>query len=84
MPAVKARTMAEITAAAHLVDCGLCRAHPGEPCIGTPGTHLARYDRARRRGLLSGADETAVLAAVIASEIPAIVMPAARGPAVAA
>lgn len=40
-------------------NCGLCWAHPGEPCH-TPGgrkrpPHKARIDRAGRRGVLGGA-----------------------------
>ena len=68
------RTLPEITAAALLADCGRgdCWARPGDPCRG-PVTHIERYQRARRRGLISAADMTAVLASVIASEVPAIV-----------
>ena len=66
-----ARTLPEIAAAALLADCGRgdCWARPGVPCGGR-GTHIERYQRARRRGLLSAADMTAVMASVIASMVP--------------
>ena len=66
------RPLSEITADALRANCGNgdCWAAPGEPCKGTPGVHPARYDRARRRGLISAADETFVLASVVASLIP--------------
>jgi hypothetical protein len=48
-------------AAAQLVNCGQCWQRPGEPCWPW-GSHLARYQRANRRGLL--ADDA--LAAVVA------------------
>ena len=69
-----ARTLPEITAAALLADCGRgdCWARPGDPCRG-PVTHIERFKRARRRGLVSAADMTFVLASVIASMIPVIV-----------
>jgi hypothetical protein len=71
------RALAEITADAQRATCGHCWAEPGSPCEGG-GTHLARYQRAHRRGVLSAADLTAVLAGVIASAVPAIVTPARR------
>jgi hypothetical protein len=40
--------------------CGHCWAHPGEPCD-AEGVHLARFARARRRGVISGPDMAAVL-----------------------
>jgi hypothetical protein len=48
-------------AAALLVNCGQCWQRPGKPCWPW-GSHLARYQRANRRGLL--ADDA--LAAVVA------------------
>jgi len=75
VPAVAARTLADVTADALRANCGLCWARPRQPCEGG-GTHLPRYQRAHRRGVLSAADMTAVLAAVIASEVPAIATPA--------
>ena len=74
------RTLAAITADALRANCGEgdCWARPGRPCSCAPAVHLARYQRARRRGLLSAADLTAVLAGVIASAVPAITAPAGR------
>lgn len=68
------RPLAEITADASRATCGHCWAAPGVPCDGG-GTHLPRYQRARRRGLLSAGDMTIVLASVIASAVPATVTP---------
>lgn len=44
--------------AAAQVSCPECWSRPHEPCVNTgrAGSHLARYCRARRRGLLSAAD----------------------------
>lgn len=44
----------EAAGTALLVNCGQCWAPPGTPCTvsGPPGSHLARYQRAERRGLL--------------------------------
>lgn len=56
------RSLAGIAALARLCPCGHCWAPPGKPC-GPDGEHLARFARARRRGLLSGADVEAVLGA---------------------
>ena len=48
--------------AARLVNCGHCWARPGTPCVSGPdGYHLARFGRARRRGLLTGAELDTVL-----------------------
>lgn len=71
-PLGAARTLAEITADAQRANCGHCWAGPGIPCSGG-GTHLARFQRAHRRGVLSADDMTALLAAVIASMVPVIV-----------
>jgi len=61
------RAMAEVRALAMLATCGQCWAAHREPCTlppeAEPGSlHLARYDRAARRGVISGADMAAVLA----------------------
>ena len=46
---------------ARLVNCGRCWARPGAAC--TPaGDHLARYQRAERRGLVSRAELVSVVA----------------------
>jgi len=72
---------------AHLVPiratpCGQFRHAPGRSCtiIGPPGNHLARYQRAERRGLISRADLAAVVAAleVIAPSVYVIVPGGAR------
>ena len=48
--------------AAVLVPCGHCWARPGAACVtGPAGYHLARFGRARRRGLLTEAELAAVL-----------------------
>jgi hypothetical protein len=53
----------EICELARLVNCGECWQVPGKPC--TPeGDHVARFGRAMRRGLISGADLIAVLQAL--------------------
>jgi hypothetical protein len=46
-----------------LCNCGQCWAPPGRPCTvsGPAGDHLARYARARRKGLLTEAELAAVL-----------------------
>jgi hypothetical protein len=58
-----ARALDEITADAMQADCGAaeCWAHHLDPCSSAPGVHLARYARARRRGLLSDRDMAVVL-----------------------
>ena len=55
------RTLGEITADALQAECGQCWPGPGNPCDVEPGMHLARYARARRKGLLSDYDMGAVL-----------------------
>ena len=72
MAGVEGRPLAEIAADALRANCGAgdCWAEPGRPCSCVPGVHLARYQRARRKGLLSAADMTAVLAAAITSMVP--------------
>ena len=55
------------------VNCGQCWQRPGRPCTvsGAPGDHLARYDRAERRGLITRAELAAVVAGldVIAAHV---------------
>ncbi|MGH3222575.1 MAG: hypothetical protein ACRDPY_28415 [Streptosporangiaceae bacterium] len=48
---------------ARLVNCGQCWQRPGRPCTvsGPPGDHLARYQRAERRGLITRAELAAVV-----------------------
>jgi hypothetical protein len=44
-----------------LATCGYCWATPGEHCTGGPGSHLARWIRAERKGLVTGAELAAAL-----------------------
>ena len=66
--AIAPRSLHAICELARLVNCGECWAPPQVPCLrgsqGTKGYHVARFARARRRGLISAADLTAVLADV--------------------
>jgi hypothetical protein len=59
------RTLADTIGDTRAVPCGQCWAQPPTPCAkgGPPGYHLARFGRARRRGLLSEADLAVVLEA---------------------
>lgn len=73
------RAMAEIRELARLATCGQCWAGRLEPCAVPPGAgpgsyHLARYDRACRRGLISGADMAAVIASAGRMLSPAAVI----------
>jgi hypothetical protein len=60
-----ARSHHAICELARLADCGECWAPSRVPCLrgsrGTRGYHVARFARAYRRGLLTGADLNAVL-----------------------
>jgi hypothetical protein len=48
--------------AARQVMCSMCSAPPGPPCQQHPaGSHLARYQDAERRGVLSRQDLAAVV-----------------------
>jgi hypothetical protein len=51
-----------IEQAARLVPCGLCWQCPGRACDGRDGFHLARFCRARRRGLITADEMASVLA----------------------
>jgi hypothetical protein len=44
-----------------LATCGYCWAASGEHCTGGPGSHLARWIRAERKGLIIGAELAAAL-----------------------
>ena len=65
MPDVVTHTLHEICELARLCPCGECWASSHAPCLrggqGTCGYHVARLARARRRGLISAVDLTAVL-----------------------
>lgn len=57
-----ARSLAGICQAARQANCGECWQVPGKPCTSDPdGDHVARFGRAMRRGLISGAELVAVL-----------------------
>jgi hypothetical protein len=57
-----ARSLHEICEAARRANCGECWQVPGVPCSQNPeGDHVARFARAMRRGLISGAELVAVL-----------------------
>ena len=63
------RTMHDICEAARLATCGECWSASQAPCLrgdhGTKGYHVAKFARARRRGLLSDSDLMAVLDAAV-------------------
>ena len=63
-------TVAELV---RLANCPQCWQRPGRPCTvaGEPGDHLARWQRAERRGLIGRADLAATVAGleVIAGHI---------------
>jgi hypothetical protein len=60
-----ARSLHEVCEAARRVNCGECWQVPGKPCTSDPdGDHVARFGRAMRRGLITGADLIAVLQAL--------------------
>jgi hypothetical protein len=75
------RTLSDITADALDANCGHCWAEPGNPCDTPGGTHLARYARARRRGLISGPDMSVALDAADDVFEPATVVAAEAVPA---
>ena len=55
--------LSEIAAAALAANCGYCWASPGAPCatLHPGGTHVARFARAYRKGLITSADLSLVL-----------------------
>jgi hypothetical protein len=55
---------ASVATQARLVNCPQCWQVPGRPCTFThpAGDHLARYQRAERRGLIGREDLAAVVA----------------------
>jgi hypothetical protein len=76
-PADGHRPLAEIAADAIQAECGECWPGHGNPCD-APGLHLARYARARRRGLISGPDMAVVLDAAPDVFEPSTVIPQPR------
>jgi hypothetical protein len=70
-----ARSLHEICELALMCPCGECWQVPGVPCVTDPeGSHLARWLRAERRGLISSADLAAV-AATLEVIAPAVIVP---------
>jgi len=64
-PPPAARSLTEICRAVRQVNCGECWRAPGVPCSQDPeGDHVARFARAMRRGLVSGAELIKVLQAL--------------------
>ena len=73
-----ARSLHEICEAARLANCGECWQVPGKPC--TPeGDHVARFDRAMRRGLITGPDLIGVLQRLVVFTTATIVCDAPDG-----
>ena len=66
MSTAPARTLADICRDALGANCGHCWACPGEPCRSalSGGIHVARLDRAYRRGIVSPADFMAAIGAL--------------------
>jgi hypothetical protein len=68
-----AREALPVAERARMVPCGQCWQRPGRPCTvtGPDGDHLARWQRAERRGLITRADLAAVVAGleVIAAHV---------------
>jgi hypothetical protein len=58
------RSLHESSVAARLANCPQCWQRPGRPCTvsGPPGDHLARWQRAERRGLITRAELAAAVA----------------------
>ena len=73
-PVPQPRTLAGIAADAIQAECGECWPGHGNPCD-AEGIHLARFARARRRGLISGPDMAVVLAAAPDVFEPSTVIP---------
>jgi hypothetical protein len=69
----QAREALPVAERVRLVNCGQCWQQPGPPCTvsGPLGDHLARYQRAERRGLITREDLAAVVAGleVIAAHV---------------
>ena len=57
-------TAVQAVPAVRLANCPHCWQRPGRPCTvtGSPGDHLARWQRAERRGLIGREDLAAVVA----------------------
>jgi hypothetical protein len=77
--------MPEILEAARRATCGQCWARPLEPCAvpadtGPGACHLARVDRAARRGVVTAAEMAAIITAAGAALSPAAVIGGGRQP----
>jgi hypothetical protein len=77
-----ARTVPAIAADALAVNCGYCWASPASPCATDQpgGIHVARFGRAYRRGLITGADLMAVLGSLDAFTEATVVCAGAEVP----
>jgi hypothetical protein len=66
-------TAVQAVPAVRLANCPQCWQRPGRPCTvsGAPGDHLARWQRAERRGLIGREDLAAAVAGleVIAAHV---------------
>jgi hypothetical protein len=62
-PAGASRASVTVTDLVRLANCPHCWQRPGRPCTvaGVPGDHLARWQRAERRGLIGRADLASVV-----------------------
>jgi hypothetical protein len=68
-----ARSLGEICAATRQANCGECWQVPGLPCAQDPeGDRVARFGRAARKGLISGAELVAILRGLAAFTTAAI------------
>ena len=63
-PADTPRVTVAVTDLVRLANCPQCWQRPGRPCTvaGVPGDHLARWQRAERRGLIAREDLAAAVA----------------------
>jgi hypothetical protein len=63
-PAEAPRGAVAVTDLVRLANCPQCWQRPGRPCTvsGPPGDHLARWQRAERRGLITRAELAAAVA----------------------
>lgn len=61
--APQTRGLREVSADVRLANCPQCWQRPGPPCTvsGPPGDHLARWQRAERRGLITRDELAAVV-----------------------
>jgi hypothetical protein len=75
----RARTLhAMIEQAARLEKCDFCRTRAGKPCTRGGGYHLARFQAAERRGMLTRAELAAVVSGLVVIAAGAVVRDPAR------